>query len=156
MSIGVRDVFDERYKQCDFCGEFYWRDDIIVDRYGNCLCSDCVNERRKQCAVCNEYVYPKEVREYELLIYDYIEDVYICDECEKDLKKMKCEKCGYEFFYSEKDYIRSEKVREIVRAGLCTVCFEEKQREMKMEIFDNEKQPSLPFETIDEVLMWLE
>lgn len=148
--------FDERFSQCVFCGEFDWKDNMIVDRYGEWICLDCVDEHRRKCIVCSEYVYPEEVHEYKVLTsYGYIEEVYVCTECEKDLRGMKCEKCGYEYFYSEKDYIADEKVKEIVRAGLCNVCFEEKQRELKMEIFDNEKQPSLPFETIDEVLMWL-
>jgi hypothetical protein len=147
--------FDERYKQCEFCGEFYWRDDIIVDRYGDCLCLDCADERRRQCEVCGEYDYPEEVHIYKVLTYSGIEERYVCTECQKDFIKMKCEKCGYEYFYSEKDYRADEKVRDIVRAGLCNVCYEEKQRALKREIFENEKQPCLPFDGIDEVLMWL-
>jgi predicted nucleic-acid-binding Zn-ribbon protein len=112
-------------------------------------------ELRRQCVVCGEYDYPEEVQIYKVLTDLCVEKAYICSECQKDFIKMKCEKCGYEYFYSEKDYRADEKIREIVRAGLCNICYEEKLRELKMEIFDNEKQPSLPFETIDEVLMWL-
>jgi hypothetical protein len=136
--------FYERFGSCEYCGEFFCLEHIIVDRYGNLLCQDCAMELRRQCVVCGEYDYPEEVQIYKVLTDLCVEKAYICSECQKDFIKMKCEKCGYEYFYSEKDYRADEKIREIVRAGLCNICYEEKLRELKMEIFDNEKQPSLP------------
>lgn len=123
------ECFNERFEYCCVCNEFDWRENMIVDRYGNWLCSDCVDEHRRQCDVCGEYVYPEDVRIYEVLTYNYIDDKYVCDKCEKDYRWMKCEKCGYEFYYSEKEYREYDKIREIVRAGICPVCYESENKE---------------------------
>jgi len=147
------ECFSERFATCDICEEYYWREDMIVDRDGNWLCPDCANEHRRLCGVCGEYVYPDEVHMYEVLNVWGIEEAYVCNECEEDLREMKCEHCGREFFYSVEDYRRDERIREIVRAGLCYECFKERQRALRREIFDNEKQPSLPFDAIDVVLI---
>lgn len=117
------DCFNERFVPCEYCGEYFCLEDIIVDRYENCLCQNCAAELRRQCVVCGKYDYPEEVHKYKVLTYGYIEEVYVCTECQKDFIKMKCEKCGYEFFYRESDYREDDKIREIVRAGLCPECY---------------------------------
>jgi hypothetical protein len=147
------DCFNERFEQCYTCDEYYWREDMIVDRDGHWLCPDCADEYRRLCGVCGEYVYPDEVHMYEVLTVWGIEEAYVCNECEEDLREMKCEHCSREFFYSVEDYRRDERIREIVRAGLCYECFKERRRALRREIFDNEKQPSLPFDAIDVVLI---
>lgn len=147
------DCFNERFERCYVCDEYFWREDMIVDRDGHWLCPDCASEHRRQCAICGEWVYTDEVSVYEVLNAWGIEEVYVCDECEQKLQKTKCECCGREFFFDISDYRRNERIREIVRAGLCYECFRERQRALRKEIFDNEKQPSLPFDAVDVVLI---
>jgi hypothetical protein len=147
------DCFNERFGRCEVCEEYYRRNDMIVDRAGNWLCEDCAHEHRDYCESCGEYVYPEEGHYYEVLRSYGIEEEFVCDECEKDLKEAKCECCGREYHYFLKDYVGEDRVREMVNAGLCYECYEKKMNELKDEIFKNNQQPHLPFEAIDLILL---
>jgi hypothetical protein len=143
------ECFSERFTECYVCEEYYWRDDMVVDRDGNWLCRDCASEHREYCERCGMFVYTDEGRYYEVLYSFGIAEEFVCDECEKDLREAKCERCEREFHYFLKDYIWKDKVREMVNAGLCYECYKKKQNEVKDEIFRNDRQPHLPFNPID-------
>jgi len=88
-----------------------------------------------------------------LNVYYGIEEIYVCNKCEKSLVKTKCENCGREFYFSIVNYEKEARLRDMVRLGLCYECFRAYRRRIRREIFDNELQPSLPFSPIDELLI---
>jgi hypothetical protein len=145
--------FDERFEQCYECEEYYWREDMIVDRDGYWLCQDCAEEHRRYCGHCGEWVYPDEVTDYDVLTPGGIDIMYICDDCESELAESQCEACGRTFHYRLIDYGLNEKVREIVRLGLCYECYKKKLENLVNEIFKNDRQPSLPFDFVDFILI---
>jgi hypothetical protein len=149
------DCFNERFMECYVCEEYYWRDDMVIDRDGHWLCLDCASEHRKHCEVCGEWVYPDEVAEYEMLTNLEIITVYVCEDCQTEIKEMKCERCSREFYYSIHDYKWSVKLREIIRLGLCDECYKERLEALWNEAFKNEQQPHLPFDVLDMYLIEL-
>ena len=146
--------YAERFTECEICGEVYPRDVMIVDREGYWLCPRCAHAHRRHCVACGEWVYPDEGANYDVLIVHIgVERGFVCTKCQQYLVELKCEKCGREFHYLAEDYLRDADVREMVRLGLCYECFRAHHRRIRREIFDNELQPSLPFNPIDELLI---
>jgi len=45
----------ELYVVCEICGEDVYREDAIIDAYGNYLCPDCLERHRFKCEECEEY-----------------------------------------------------------------------------------------------------
>jgi hypothetical protein len=144
------DCFDERFSQCYICEEYYWKDEMIVDREGNWLCLDCANTHRRACIVCGEWFYPEEVTKY---TNPEIKAIHVCDNCEAELEKMRCEDCGKEFYYVLWDYKWNSRLRELVRLDLCYECYKKRLEEMWDQTFRNRRQLHLPFDLFDLIMI---
>ena len=142
--------FYESAEMCAGCGEYYWKDEMIVDKEGNWLCLDCANKHRRACIVCGEWFYPEEVIEY---ASPEVKTIYVCENCECELKKIKCEDCGKEFYYTLWDYKWSLGLRELVRLDLCYKCYKKRLEEWWNETFKNRRQPHLPFDLFDIIMI---
>ena len=138
------DCFNDRFAECCICGEYYWKDDMIIDRYGDWLCQGCAQEHRKYCEVCGEWLYFDEVTECEMYLANIgIRTVYVCEDCQDKISKVKCECCGKEYYYSMHDYKWSEIVRDMVRLNLCDECYDQRKRDAYEMAFGNKEHSSL-------------
>jgi hypothetical protein len=136
--------YEDIYTVCPVCNREVPRDDMITDKYGEWMCSDCAYEHRRYCSICSSWLYPDEVDRYQILRGSYIEEVTICHDCVRELIHSKCDQCGKEFWFTKNSFMINRKIREIIREGLCSECFNKRVKEARAEIFKHPNQLPLP------------
>jgi len=100
----------ELFVPCEICDCDIYREDAVIDAYGNCLCSDCLERYRLKCEECEEYYEEEDIVFVQIVDWSDWEDKEgrrgfpdltektICDRCLKDWEEdayiFNCRYCG--------------------------------------------------------------
>jgi len=150
-----RDCFENEWFYCDECDEPYRRDEAVFTGDGRILCGDCARELGTFCDQCGEFFYydDDEVHEYSIVLNHSVVRVYLCNECaEEHLRNFQCQQCGKEHYFIDKDFMRSARIRDMVRLGLCPECYSQRLREVYEFSFENKEYASLFADPLTQIL----
>jgi len=143
--------YEDGYFFCERCERVYRRDYAVFTPDNRVLCEDCALEVGARCSVCGEFFYfDKEeedevtVQEYQILYRSWRHEEYICDRCaERHMRVYQCEQCGREVRYLIRDYLVSSELRNIVRLGICSFCYYDREKAFIESAFEGKDHASL-------------
>lgn len=104
------DCLDELFVECDDCGEYIRRDEVIETGNGRIVCEDCLDRYYTRCEDCGEY-YPADEMNIVTSLGDT--DYYICDDCRNYGDYYRCDNCG-DLFHADD-----------MRGDYCLECYDE-------------------------------
>jgi hypothetical protein len=140
----------EDWFYCDECGEPHRREHFIFTPDDRVICEWCATKLGAVCSYCGEFVYfdkekedEKSIQQYEINRGNWLDEIYLCNECaENHLRSYQCQ-CGQIVYYLDVDFKTNDRLRDMVRLDNCLECYHRRRREAFEDAFENRMHASL-------------